>query len=268
MSDQSREAYPASLVGKYIGMVRDELHARWDSWPLDLEHREMHEVVGALLARQVTLVTQLARAPSIWNGHIAPVLLRTMADTNISLAWILDDPLERSRKFILYGLGQAKLEIEHKKAQLAAAGVVDVDNDPGVQQMEEWLNSQRHAFLTEVNVGSWSDKTTRQMAEEAACLDLYNYSYGPFSAATHSMWHHVDRYNLATCPNPLHRFHRVPIDAMAESDFMFVYLGAQLLQWAFEIFDRRTSVRCKAPSAFVELTEILSTLGAASSGAV
>ena len=46
-----------------------------------------------------------------------------MVDAYITLAWIFDDPLERSRKFLLYGLGQAKLSNEHRKAQLQADGI-------------------------------------------------------------------------------------------------------------------------------------------------
>ena len=47
------------------------------------------------------------------------------------------------------------------------------------------------------------------MAEEAHCLDFYNHVYQEFSAGTHSTWHHVARFNLKECENPLHRYHRV-----------------------------------------------------------
>src|ERR1044071_7099807 len=94
------------VINDYITLVKTELHERWEKWPLDLTKREVHEVVGALMARQVTLAVHLAEAPSIWNGHIAPLILRTMTDNYINLAWIFNDPLDRSRKFILHGLGQ------------------------------------------------------------------------------------------------------------------------------------------------------------------
>ena len=41
---------------------------------------------------------------------------------------------------------------------------------------------------------------------------FYDFVYTPFSAAVHNMWHHVARYNLTYCDNPLHRYHRIPID--------------------------------------------------------
>jgi len=83
-----------------------------------------------------------------------------MADVFIFLAWVLKDPLERSHKFVLYGLGQAKPQVEPHKAQI-------VDREPTpeekllIEASEAWINSQRFTFLTEVNVGSWSGIPTR-----------------------------------------------------------------------------------------------------------
>jgi hypothetical protein len=219
----------------------------------------MHEVIGALLARQVSLAIQLAEAPTIWNGHVAPLILRSMTDNYINLAWILGDPLERSRKFILHGLGQEKLHIEHLKASLNAKGL-DVGDDSLVKAREEWLNSQRYTFLTEVNVGAWSGTDARKMAEEAGCIDLYNHAYAPFSAATHNMWHHVAKYNLAPCPNPLHRFHRIPVIRSEPIDLDYLYRAAKYVKKAFTLFDERTGLRMDCPSAFDDLCQAIETL--------
>lgn len=242
------------IVSTYIKAVRNELYERWKKWPLDLSHHEMHEVIGALLARQVTLATQLAQAPSIWNGHIAPLILRTMTDAYINLAWIFIEPLDRARKFILHGLGQEKLEIEHGKAQLEANGK-DVKSDFLIKFKEDWLNSQRFEFLTEVNIGSWSGIDTRKMAEEAGCIDLYRYAYTPFSTATHNMWHHVSRYNLGICPNPLHRFHKIPIDPSVDIDPDYLYRAAKYVAKTFHLFDEKTGIEYSGPSAFELLVQ-------------
>jgi hypothetical protein len=45
---------------------------------------------------------------------MAPIILRAMVDLYITLSWIFKDPLERSKKYIAYGLGQEKLEIAFK----------------------------------------------------------------------------------------------------------------------------------------------------------
>ena len=257
MSEQSEWQTLVSISEKYIEMVRIELEDRWDNWSLNLVEREMYEVIGGLLARQVTLATQIAYAPSIWNGHLAPIILRTMVDTYISLAWIFDDPLDRSQKYILYGLGQEKLNMEHRKAALVADGH-DPEKDPLVKATEKWINSQRYTFLTEVNVGSWTGKSTRDMANEAGCLDLYRYAYTPFSAATHSMWTHVSRYNLVTCPNPLHGYHEIPIDPPANYiDPDYLYRAAKYVDKSYTLFDEKTGVKINTPSALEDLARSL-----------
>ncbi len=249
------------IVATYMREVRIELVERWKAWPLDLSKREMYEVIGGLLGRQVTLATQFASAPAIWNPHIAPLIFRTMVDNYITLAWIFADSLDRSRKFILYGLGQAKLGLEHRKSELQAEGH-DADNDPIIRVTEAWINSQRYHFLTEVNVGSWSGMDARKMAEEAACLDIYNFAYMPFSAATHSMWHHVARLNLVECPNPLHGYHKMPIDPTeSEADISWLPIAAKYVGKAFKLFDEKTGVKHTVPSAYENLVRSLEQLG-------
>jgi hypothetical protein len=95
------------------------------------------------------------------------------------------------------------------------------------------------------------------MAEEASCLDLYRYAYTPFSAATHSMWHHINRYNLTECPNPLHRHHNILIDPLMETDVDYLYRAAKYVQKTFNLFDRKTSVKSDVPSALAELVQAL-----------
>jgi hypothetical protein len=247
------------LIDSFVKQIHLELHERWKAWAINLSENEIHEVVGALIARQVTLTTQMAESPSIWNGHVAPIILRTMADTYISLAWILKNPIERSQKYILHGLGQAKLQLEHNKAEIG-------EREPTPQEKalidtsEEWINSQRFTFLTEVNFGSWSGITTRQMAEEADCLDFYNYVYTPFSACTHSMWHHIARYNLRLCENPLHQYHHVPDDPETFIDLHYFCLAAKYLHKTFSVFDIKFNIKVNMPSAYYQLCDGLNKL--------
>ncbi len=236
MTDSTAADELWAMIEDYVSLLRKELAERWAQWSLDLSQPEVFEAVAALMARQVTLATQLARAPSIWNAHVAPLILRTMTDTHITFAWIWMDPPERARKFILYGLGQEKLNVEHLK--LAGSERQDDVNFQGlIEAREGWLNSQRFAWLTEVDVGSWSGMDARKMAEEAGCLDLYRFAYAPFSAATHSMWQHVGRLNLEWCTNPLHGYHRVPCDPDFGSDVDYLYRAAKYVDKTFRLFD-------------------------------
>jgi len=250
------------VIRKYIESVRSELKARWDRWPIDMSQIEKHEVVGALLARQVTLATQLASAPPLWNGHTAPLILRAMVDNYINLAWIFHkDTLGRSKIFIEHGLGQEKLVIEHRKQELKKRGTKNVDQEPIIKMLEGWINSQRYTFLTTVNVGQWSETDTRKMAEEAKCLDFYRFAYTPFSSSVHSMWNHVSKYNLRICTNPLHRLHKTPIDSDMPTDLDYFYRAAKYIEKAFKLFDKKTGVNIKMKSSFKELNSALNTLG-------
>lgn len=237
------------LIDTFAEGAEAELQARWETWDKKLSDNEMYEVIGGLLARQTTLAINVARAPEVWNPHIAPILHRAMADVYITLAWILEEPLERSRRYIQFGLGQQKLHIEHRKKQAERDGR-DPKDDPLIEMFEAWCNSQRYTFLTEVEVGSWSGITTREMADQAGCLDFYNYVYQPFSPVAHSMWNHVGLYNLISCSNPLHRYHKVPATNPVGSSPHDFYLAAKYLDKAFRQFDKKMGVAVPVRNAF------------------
>ena len=248
------------VIREYVRMAKIELSERWRNWPEDLSCCELYEVVGALIARQVTLATQVVLSPNLWNDHIAPLILRSMADNYITLAWIFGDPIDRSRKFVFYGLGQEKLQVEHLKSRLVAENE-KADQSKEIENRERWIDAQQYGFLTEVNIGSWSGIDTRTMAEQANCLDFYNYSFQPFTSATHNMWNHVGKHNLVVCPNPLHRYHRMPIVRPLPPSLYFPLEAALYAEKAFTLFDEKTSNTAKPPSAYHELMEKISQLG-------
>jgi hypothetical protein len=250
---------------RFADDLQQELSARWEAWQLDLSKKELHEVVGALLARQVTLAIEFSHAPACWNYHVGPLFLRAMADVYITLAWILADPtqsLERTRKFIYFGLGQEKLQLEHRRAEIEREGRTPRPEETlGMEAAEGWINSQRYSFLTEVNVGSWSGLTIREMANQAGCLDFYNYVYQPWSGVVHSQWQHVGRYNVELCGNPLHLNHLTPSTPRFYADLHLLHLAGKYAQKAFRLFDEKTGVKVDVTSAFARLDAGLEQLG-------
>jgi hypothetical protein len=90
----------------------------WRKLPVDIYESEPYEVIGALLSRQCNLAIKPLRNPDLWDWHTGPIFLRAMTDTYITIAWIMKDPLDRSRKFISNGLGQEKLQVEHLKNEI------------------------------------------------------------------------------------------------------------------------------------------------------
>jgi hypothetical protein len=251
LTEEDMEFWGETLF-TYSDVLRNELMSRWQAWKLDLTKPEMYEVLGGLMARQVTLATQLAESPTVWNVHIAPIILRAMTDVHINFAWILEDPLDRAQKFILHGLGQEKLLLEHERSRIVESGQ-DPKQSPKIKYMQDWVDSQRYTFLLEVNVGSWSGLDVRTMADQAGCLDLYKFDYMPLSGAAHSMWQHIGKFNLEECANPIHRFHRVPSVSHGGIDPAYLLRGAQYVSMTFDRFDQKSGVSIDVPSALAYL---------------
>jgi hypothetical protein len=231
-------------MNRFIELADLGLEERWNKLPKDIYENYQVEVIGALLARQVTLAKRMARNTAFWDVHIAPILLRVMIDNHITLAWILKEPSERSKHFILHGLGQAKLNVEHLKVENEDGSKPEVQ--PLVDAWERWINKQRYSFLTSVNLGSWSGVDTRKMAEEADCLDMYRYAYTPFSSCIHNMWDHVGRLNVNQSGNPLHKYMLIPFDPETKPEFGLFLNCAKYLQESFNIVDETFGLQCNS----------------------
>ncbi|MBK8982400.1 MAG: hypothetical protein IPM38_08820 [Ignavibacteria bacterium] len=245
--NKNKELDIFSVIEEYIILLNEEFTTRIQNYKIDLFSDKPFEICGALLARQVSLATEIAKSPSIWNGHVCPIILRSMVDTYITLSWIFDDLEARSLLYMEFGKGQQKLFIEHLKK--LSANDKEISNE-GIETLEEWMKSQKFDFLTEVNIGSWSGKSIRQMADETGCIDFYNLCYIPFSAATHSMWNHVSRYNLRQCENPLHKLHNIPTNPELSSEIYYFYLTGKYMYKTFSIFDKKTGYKFKGKSSF------------------
>lgn len=226
------------MLKLFVEHVNAQVHKRWGLWTKQHEQRHIHEVVGGLLARQATLATELALNPYVWNPHSAPLFLRAMVENCITVAWILKSPDERSKQFIAYGLGQENLLLEQAKADLREAGK-DPDADHMIATWQQWLNGQRFTFLTEVNVGNWGP-SLRQMAEEAGLIELHRRGYARWSSATHSMWHHIVRFNLQACTNPLHGSHLIPTIHRINPEPEILLIAAEYVDVAIRSFDEAT----------------------------
>jgi Family of unknown function (DUF5677) len=233
-----------ALISTIEARIRKELRNRCEAFKPDFEAPEVFNVTTALLARQATLAIEMASAPQLWNGHSAPLFLRAMTDVHITLCWILLDARTRARQYIDHGLGQAVLELEHRKKKLESA---DVDSremlEKFISVQEAWINSQRWSFLVEVKIGAWSGKSTRQMAEEAGIVEFYNYVYTPFSQGAHSTWYHVGRYNSEPSESPLTRQLWMPFIADSSSDIWNLHLAAKYLDKTFNVFDEKALKR-------------------------
>ncbi|ESU25222.1 hypothetical protein FLJC2902T_31630 [Flavobacterium limnosediminis JC2902] len=240
------------IIENYITEIKSELNERWNNWEKDLTESYIYEVIGGILSRQTSMSIQFAKNLNIWNGEIAPIILRSMADNHINLAWVLMNPKKNCQEFILHGLGQQKLELEHRKQKMIDDGI-DISNNELIEYEEMLLNSQRYTFLTEVNLGSWSGNSTRKMAEDAGLLDFYNFVYQPFSNCTHSNWGHISKYNTQISDNPFHKFLRYPIIVDFDADLHYMGLSAKYLAKSIELFDEHFKLNVNPSIAFSNL---------------
>jgi Family of unknown function (DUF5677) len=237
------------LIEAYESYLISSSEALWKSVKIEADKLEAYSVMGALLSRQVTLSIELARSPKTWNGHSAPLFLRAMTDLYIALAWILGEPVERSKKYIMHGLGEEKLVMEHYKQMLR-----DSPDDPDREQIEQlidikdkWINSQRRDFFVEVNLGHWAQLDYRKMAQEADCEDLYKFAYKPFSQAAHNMWPHVSVYNSRYCENPLHKHHLIPERLDFPIDVDYLYRSCKYVDKVYQLFIDKLGVALELP---------------------
>jgi hypothetical protein len=171
-----------------------------------------------------------------------------MVEAYINLAWIFMDPVERSKQYVAYGLGQAKLHLEHMK--VVNEGEKKIYEDDYLDSIESWINSQRFTFLTDVDVGSWTGGDIHSMSEEANCKDIYSHAFSPFSNAVHNTWYHIGRTNITLCVNPLHGYHFIPIIPQSQKDPEYLRLAAKYANKAMDLFAEKTGIKSTKPNAY------------------
>jgi len=228
----------SQLIEDYEDFLTSSFNELWSLVDIEYDKLEAYSVIGGMLSRQVTLSIQMVRSPNMLNGHSAPLFLRSMTDLHIALAWIMLDLEKRSTKYIMHGLGEEKLSIEHFKK-----GIEDDPDNPNNEQIEQlieaksaWINAQRRDLFVEVDLGNWSQLDSRKMSQEAGCESLYKYAYKPFSVAAHNMWPHISLYNCKTCTNPLHKYHLLPELLEVPPDFDYLYRSCKYVHKAYVLF--------------------------------
>ena len=237
------------LVESYENYLVQSYYSLWESIEIEPDKLEAYSVIGGLLSRQITLSIELARSPNTWNGHSAPLFLRAMTDLCIAIGWILGDIDERSKKYIMHGLGDEKLLMELYEQEIQSN-----PNSSNIEEMQQWvemkskwINSQRRDWAVEVNLGNWANLDYRSMATEASLESLYKFAYKPFSHVAHNMWPHVSRYNCKVCENPLHQYHLVPVLYDFELDADYLYRSCKYVHRVYEALIKRFDLKHTFP---------------------
>jgi len=175
--------------------------------PCDLYEPARDEILFGLIARVIRLFVLMMEEPCLWARDTSGIILRCLADTAITFIFLIKCGGEEDfKRFLDYGKGQEKLLMLHLR-----------ENYPEDHTLEgrtaDAIYSNLGGLLTEqlnVELGSWSKKDTRKLAQRAGLERLYRLVFSPTSADVHGSWLSLKHSNLAYCMEPLHRFHRLP----------------------------------------------------------
>jgi hypothetical protein len=135
------------------------------------------------------------------------LLVRTLTEVRVTLAFLVrKGDAETWTRFRSYGSGQAKLAL--LKYEMLDGGQPNLVRP---ETLEALANEDFFQEFVNIDLGSWSGLDLRKMAEQSGTKDDYDRFYGWTSTFVHGQWAAVRDAVFATCLNPLHRVHRVPM---------------------------------------------------------
>lgn len=221
---------PSELVEQYIFDISEEFETKISSWKIDMDEEEKFTVTSGLLCRQVMLCSSMASEPGFWNADLGFMIIRLMSSVLIDLAWIACAPYERSKQFILYGVGQGLVDIEHKRL-FVEKGEMD---DSALKAAEHWLTGQRKEMFIEVDLASWSGLSVSKMAEEAGCLNIYEELYSQTSMPLHSNWYHISWAHFRSKVDGI----MPPVCPTYPVEIQVLFVAARLMHATFEVAEK------------------------------
>ena len=143
------------------------------------------------------------------NSISARTILRTIAECYITLAYLVrKNDVELWLSYRIYGAGQAKLAFLKLDESTDEPSYVDV------QTLEQLANEDMWQEFLNIDLGHWDNTDLRKMSTEAGVKDVYDRFYGWTSTYAHGHWGAIRDTVFDTCGNPLHRFHRIPLQSV------------------------------------------------------
>ena len=215
-----------SIIAEYLSQLANEFESAKTETYNKPYLKRTKQLLLALLAEQVTIVTLLGNNTHSLSTTSAPMFLRVILEAAIKVAWLILSPDENTlllMKSDLRSFEQTSLEMqsfaEANNEQVQSA--IDAAND--------WLNSEQ----AEINFrdGKVKDLDIRDLAKRAGdeTMRIYRTFYVLLSGNLHSTWSQVSRYNLIRSANPLHRAAFVPTIKMPDRDVVFILIAAEII---------------------------------------
>ena len=130
-------------------------------------------VLLGLASRLFRLTHDLLERPSARSPATAPLHIRAILDTRILSAWLVHrNDREIFAAYREYGIGRLKLLREHVLADLGED--LDEEAHAFVDQLDKRVNLETDELWQSVNLGSFTNKTMRDMAVEAGLKRDYD----------------------------------------------------------------------------------------------
>jgi hypothetical protein len=191
--------------------VQRGFSAVWRSARVDLYEPGAEEVLTGLLARQVRFFAIMADDPHFWQPDFAGIGLRAMTEALINLQYIAAGGNELAQRFREYAIGHVKLQKLHIE-KLVDAGALPSDWESRVDALQQQIDLERWEETIQIDLGRWTDADIREIATSVGLKAEYDLFYAPGSAHMHGEWSSLIETVLTPCRDPLHRFHRVPLE--------------------------------------------------------
>ncbi len=175
---------------------------------IDLYSPDEEEVIFGLLARIVRLYKILLTDQELWSLDLSRIHLRCLVDTAITVCYLVkNNDSDLFNEFIKYGIGKEKLLMLHlQDTHPEETG----PSGEGFEDVSKLFADSFSPEYTDIDLGSWINKSTRDMAIAVDLIKEYRLIYDPTSSDIHGTWPSVKNHNLKYCANPLHRFHKLP----------------------------------------------------------
>ena len=204
-------------------IVRDYIDLLKGNLIIDLYTPEKDEILFGLFGRLTRLFWLLFGDVQLWSRDIGNIILRCMTETAITFAYLSKKGnSEEFQKFIEYGEGQQKLlmlQLQDNYPEDSSPDGLDSVN------ISEQLGGFQ-AELLDIELGHWTKKDTRKLAQEVGFEKFYRLVFNPTSADVHGTWMSLSNSNLDFCVESLHRYHRLP--SYSEPPFFLeIFIAAQ-----------------------------------------
>ncbi len=213
-------------------MARNYITDLWKKVTCDLYDPTRDEILFGLFSRLLRFYCLIVEDPRMWSHDTSGIMLRCLTDCAITFAYlIICGGKEDFNKFKKYGEGQEKLLMLHLQ-----------DNYEGETTLEgrdsSAISEELGGFSVEmlnIELGHWTKKDTRRLAEEAGMEQFYRLVFSPTSSDVHGTWLSLKHSSLIRCAEPLHRFHRLPSYTEPPAYIHTIHIAQQICHYCINL---------------------------------